>query len=59
MEKSRKKVFCQDCLFECDWTCNYPKNLRDDAYGPKHEHIDTLEYLNQVNDCPWFKLYKK
>lgn len=54
----KKKIFCCDCEFEKDGYCNHPRNLEDDNYAPKHTRKQTAAYINQLNDCKWFKRYK-
>ena len=53
-----KKIFCCDCEFEKERHCNHPNNLEDDYYAPKNNQKQTAEYINQLNDCKWFKRYK-
>lgn len=58
MKKTTKKVFCRDCKYEKDYDCHYPKNMVDDSYAPKHTKNQHAEYINQNNDCKWFKEYE-
>jgi hypothetical protein len=55
----KTKIFCSDCAYEKDgYYCNHPKNLEDDHYDKKHRRIKSAEFINQNNDCKWFKKYQ-